>query len=240
MESELFMLKRACFLSLLCCFALPSAADTTRPLAPLPATPEIRKVVPAVDPDHFAFVLAGDNRAAGRNLPMPPTAGRIFEEMRLLQPALAVWTGDSIYGSDDSVGEADAEYDAFLSLAALSKTPIYNAPGNHEIFDRPELAALYKKRMGRLYGSFDYGHSHFIALNTEEIGLGGGIGKEQRDWLERDLEANKNAAHIFAFTHHPLFARTKEGFSDLANRDDIHKLFVKYGIKHVCSLAFSS
>jgi len=111
------MLRRFCLRCLPCCFALPCAADT--PLS-LPTTPEIRRIAPAADPDHFTFVLAGDNRAAGRNLPMPPTAGRIFEEMRLLQPALALWTGDSIRLSDDSVGEADAEYDDFLALAAQS------------------------------------------------------------------------------------------------------------------------
>ena len=145
-------------------------------------------------------------------MPIPPTAGRIFEEMRLLQPAFTLWTGDSIYGSDDTVGEAEAEYHVFLADAAKSNTPIFNAPGNHEIFDRPELAALYEKCMGRLYGSFDYGHSHFIALNTEEIGLNGGIGKEQRDWLERDLEANKGAAHIFAFTTIPSSLEAERGF----------------------------
>ena len=98
------------------------------------------------------YVCRGGRQSLRRRgaFPMPPTAGQIFAEMRLLQPAFALWTGDTIYGSDDSLGEAEAEYDTFLGLAAPAETPVYNAPGNHEIYDRPELAALYEKKMGRL------------------------------------------------------------------------------------------
>src|SRR5579871_1812414 len=137
----------------------PAFASSTRPLAPLPGTANPLALAAPADPDHFTFVLAGDNRSTGRHIPPPPTAGQIFAETRLLQPALVVWTGDAIYGSDDTPGEATAEYDTFLAQAVRAATPVYNSPGNHEIFDRPELAALYEAKMGRLYGSFDYGHS---------------------------------------------------------------------------------
>ena len=216
--------------------ARPAFADSTRPLLPLPAgnTPHLVSV-PA-DPNHFVFAVAGDNRSTGRGIPAPPTAAQIFAEMRLLQPAFALWTGDTIYGSDDSPGEAEAEYETFLSAAALAETPIYNAPGNHEIYNRPELAALYEKKMGRLYGSFNYGNAHLIALNTEEPGIKGGISKAQMDWLTQDLAANKSAKNIMVFTHHPLFPKEeKEGFDEPALRDELHKMFVTYGVKNVFS-----
>lgn len=215
--------------------ALAARAETVRPLSPQPAGGGVR-LVPAADPNHFTFAVCGDNRPPARNMAAPPTAGQVFAELRLLQPALCLWTGDVIYGSDDSVGEARAEYAAFFASALQSETPLFNAPGNHEIADRKELAALYEECVGPLYGSFDYGNSHFIALDTEEVGQKPGIGVKQREWLEQDLAANRKAAHIFVFTHHPLFSKAANaGFGDPANRDDIHRLFMKYGVKHVFS-----
>jgi 3',5'-cyclic AMP phosphodiesterase CpdA len=219
------------------CIPFAASADSTRLLQPVHAPGHNVRVERADDKSHFTFILSGDNRSAGRGVPMPPTLERVCTEIGLLRPAFTLWTGDTIYGSDDTVAEADAEYDVFLTFAAKTETPVYNAPGNHEIFDRSDLEALYQKRMGLLYGSFDYGNSHFIALNTEEIGLNGGIGKQQGDWLEQDLEANRSAEHIFAFMHHPMFAKPgeKEGWADSTLRDRIHALFLKYGVKNVFS-----
>lgn len=227
------MRRYLCLLALFV-WSVPATATTTRPLTPVPVG--ARPAVPAADGthDHFTFVVSGDNRSTGRGVPQPPTPGEIFTEIRFLQPAFALWTGDTIYGSDDALDEAKAEYDEFLALAAKSATPLYNAPGNHEIFDRPEMAALYEARMGRLYGSFDYGSAHFIALDTAEVGIKGGLGKEQLEWLRQDLEANKNAKLICAFMHYPPFPKEeKSGWSDKTQRDAVHRLFVQYGVKHV-------
>ncbi len=213
-----------------------AGAATDRPLLPLPSGPAVQAPAAAADPQHFAFIVGGDNRATGRGVPMPPTAREIFAEMRLLHPAFALWTGDTIYGSEESTGEADAEYTRFLADVACSETAVYNAPGNHEISKRPEMEALYEKRMGRIYGSFDYGACHFIALDTEEVGQKVGIGKAQEAWLESDLAANAKAAQIIVFSHHPLFPhKASAGFADPANRDEIHSLFVKYAVRCVFS-----
>ncbi len=212
-------------------------AGTDRLLAPLPITGET-SLGAAPDPAHFTFVVGGDNRAVGRGVPPPPTAAQIFAETRLLHPAFALWTGDSIYGSDDTVGEAAREYADFLGSAAIAQTPVFNAPGNHEIFRRRDLERVYEACMGRLYGSFDYGRSHFIALDTEEADRAPGIGSVQLTWLKRDLEANRGAEHIFVFSHHPLFPNPsdpKAGFADPANRDEVHRLFVRYCVNTVFS-----
>jgi hypothetical protein len=210
-----------------------AAAATDRPLLPLPVA-GASALAPASDPDHFLFAVAGDNRSTDRGVPMPPTSREVFAEYALLRPAFSLWTGDTIYGSEESVGEASAEWDGFLAAAAKGMTPIFNAPGNHEISERPELAALYERKAGRLYGSFDYGNSHFVALDTEEVGRKPGIGPEQQAWLEADLAANRGASNIFVFLHHPLFpTRASEGFVDKANRDAIHRIFVTYGVRYV-------
>ncbi len=212
-------------------------AASDRPLLPLPIPGEMVMASPA-DPGRFTFVVGGDNRSVARDLPPPPTAARIFAETRLLRPAFALWTGDSIYGSDDTPGEAAREYAAFLRLAAAGATPVFNAPGNHEIFRRPELERVYESCMGRLYGSFDYGRSHFIALDTEEADRAPGVGPAQLEWLRKDLEANRGAEHIFVFSHHPLFPtpdHPRAGFASVANRDEVHRLFVRYHVTAVFS-----
>lgn len=211
-----------------------ASAATTRELLPLPGT-AAGPLAPPADPNHFTFAVGGDNRSTGRGVPAPPTAREIFTELRLLQPAFCLWTGDAIYGSDDTVGEARGEYASFLADAAIAATPLFNAPGNHEIYDRPDLASLYEQAMGRLYGSFDYGNSHLIALDTEEVGQKVGIGAAQLEWLRQDLAANRGA-NIFVFTHHPLFAaKPTDGFTDPAARDALHRLFVEAGVKMVIS-----
>src|SRR5579862_6989861 len=120
------LLAALCLAATLC-----ASADTPAKLAALPAGRQLFRTGGAIDPDHFTFVVSGDNRSAGRNIPPPPTAEQILKEIRALNPALVLWTGDTIYGSDDSVGEAESEYDQFLGIAAAAGCPVYNAPGNH-------------------------------------------------------------------------------------------------------------
>src|SRR5256885_9090101 len=74
---------------------------------------------------------------------------------------------------------------------------------------------------GPAYGAFDYGNSHFIALNTEDVGGPpaptptatpekklkldpGFVSPQQLKLLKSDLEANKAKAHIFDVMHHPI------------------------------------
>ncbi len=220
-------------LALLSTLVMTAPRGAQHALTPLRTT---AVAAPAATPGPFTFVLAGDNRSSGRGIPMPPTATEIFRESQILGPAFILWTGDTIYGCDESIPEARAEYATFLESARLAHVPVYNAPGNHEIFDRKELETLYTQEMGPLYGSFDYGASHFIALDTEEVGAKPGIGSAQLAWLEQDLQAHSGSQTIFAFTHHPLFPKDPtSGFADEANRDAVHALFVKYGVKNVFS-----
>jgi len=222
------------FLLLLSLLAPAAGGETTRPLLPLPTSLSATPLTPPADAEHFMFAVSGDNRSTGRGVPAPPTARQIFSELRLLQPAFSLWTGDTIYGAEESMGEARAEFESFLAEAGGADIPIINASGNHEIHELSGREALYQEKMGRLFGSFDYGRCHFIALDTEEAGAKVGIGAAQRDWLRSDLAANRQAAAIFVFMHHPLFPRRQGGgFADPANRDEIHRLFIQYGVKYV-------
>jgi hypothetical protein len=214
--------------------AAGAVASTVQPLEPAPVAGSHALFQAPADPDHFVFAVAGDNRATGRDVPMPPTAAQIFSEYRLLRPAFSLWTGDVIYGADDTPGEADAEYDVFLAAAAQSRTPLFNAPGNHEINNRADLEAVYRRRMGALYGSFDYGHSHFIGLDTDELNRKPGLGPAQLRWLRADLEANAAAKTRFVFMHFPLFPKVAgAGWPDVGERDEVHHLLVRYHVTAV-------
>lgn len=235
------------FKNALCCAAAMLApvsafASSTQPLAPVP-TPFVMLAPPA-DPDHFTFIVGGDNRSTGHGYAMPPALAQICREIGLLHPPFVLWTGDVIEGYGDTPAEANAEYDAFLASATLMGVPLFNAPGNHEFSLDARLLPVYRKRIGRLYGSFDYGHSHFIALNTTPIGPDGTVGSgtldpAQWDWLAADLEANKGAANTFVFLHHFVFGPPDDdpafdsGWATRADRDRFHALMVRRHIRAV-------
>ncbi len=205
---------------------LPLHAATDRPL---------RSAVAELPPNDGAadvtFVVGGDNRPTARGAPQPRVARQIFDEIGLLRPDFVLWSGDTIYGYCDSAAELDAEYDAFLAIARRGATPLFNAPGNHELHpDETECPPIpttsttstppttagtvcnaaclqvgFTRRFGPLYGSFDYAGVHFIALDTELPGQEDDIAGDQLAWLRRDLEQNKEARAIFVFGHTQLY-----------------------------------
>jgi len=211
-------------------------------------------LIPATDGD-FVFVVAGDNRPTTHGAPYPRVFDTILSEIRVIQPALVLWTGDTIYGyGDKDRAELANEYAAFRHKAANADVPIFNAPGNHEIHpnvtpcDKPDVCEEeFKAQFGALYGSFDYRGVHFIALDTEEIGhevvVDGKkngvqvVDGDQLKWLKDDLEAHKNARAIFAFFHTELTPAPNDeegnGHPALGNASDIRSLFAKYHVKAV-------
>ncbi len=223
--------------------ALGAHASSTQPFPPVP-NGHTQLAAPA-DPDHFTFILGGDNRSAGHGTPMPPALGQICREIGLIHPSFVLWTGDVIEGYSDTVPEANAEYDTFLQSAALCGVPLFNAPGNHEFSLDAKLLPVYEQRIGPLYGSFDYGSSHFIALNSTAVQpngsfVGGTLDDAQWAWLQADLEANKLAKNIFVMLHHYVFGppdpdtpKSDTGFSNPPDRDRLHALMVKYGVRAV-------
>ncbi len=223
--------------------AITAQASSTKPFPPVPNGHT--RLAPPADPDHFTFIMGGDNRSAGHGTPMPPALGQICREIGLIHPPFVLWTGDVIEGYNDTVPEANAEYDAFLRAASLCGVPLFNAPGNHEFSLDARLLPVYERRMGPLYGSFDYGHSHFVALNSTAVQpdgamVGGTLDEAQWAWLQADLEANKAAKNTFVMLHHYVFGppdpdtpKLDSGFASAEGRDRLHALMVKYGVRAV-------
>jgi hypothetical protein len=233
-------------------FAIPTTMAAQLPaLKPLKGTPD-----PAApkDPDKFIFILAGDNRPAKAADPPTEVVKMIFKEIKKQSPAFVLWTGDIISGKDPS-GPITQQYEDFLKIAAKGDAAVYNAPGNHEMDDKNNcpnetLLNLYKTDTGQTapYGSFDYGDSHFIALDSDEPAPAGDacncasqtpakdkdekptgyISANQIALLKQDLKANKSKAHIFIILHRPLVGY--EGKDQLcpANVTDLQTIFKDY------------
>lgn len=95
--------------------------------------------------------------------------------------------------------------------------PIFNVPGNHELYDgEAEDASTeitrYYEIMGPLYYSVNLGRIHLVALNPcvrnigVHIGMDYAISEEQLEWLRRDLaQVEDKSAPLIVAIHTPLF-----------------------------------
>jgi hypothetical protein len=242
------------------CIGQMVAAAQMPLLAPLPGT---GKLIKAENLTQFSFVAAGDNRPAHAKCLQPAIAKEIFSAVPTLnpRPAFVLWGGDTIYGKQpEKPKRIHRQYKEFLTIAATASTPIFNAPGNHEMDDRnnvpsKEMRALYEKNMGSTFGAFTYGNSRFIALNSEneppsespatspanpkkkgKSELPGYVTKKQLVLLQQDLDGHRDAAHIFIFLHHPVKpANSADGLAP-DNAAALERMFRRYSnISYVIS-----
>jgi|WetSurMetagenome_2_1015567.scaffolds.fasta_scaffold27640_2 hypothetical protein len=220
-------------------------------LFPVPFTGTLK---PPKDPDHFRFLLIGDSRPAKARDPQPSVLERFFFQIPNHDPAFVLWTGDAIVGKAPSdLAEVACQYGAFLNLAS-GTVPIFMAPGNHEADDEEDepdaaMQALYLEAMGSLYGAFDFGHSRFIALNTDEFVRSaqepsegaaapektkprGAMSARQIERLREDLEAHRGARHIFVFMHRPIYALKESNSLVQEAADALKALFQDYPNVH--------
>jgi len=109
----------------------------------------------------------------------------------------------------------------------------YPSPGNHEYQVSPTPYFDYfgdrAGPRGAGFYSYDLGNWHIISLNSN---VGVGPGQEQYVWLQRDLEANKNAnlgKCNLAYWHHPLFTSGPSAGSGGIMRS-IWSLLYDYGV----------
>jgi hypothetical protein len=213
---------------------------------------------PAIGPaGNLLFVVGGDNRPTEKGAPLPPVLGTIFQEVGWIHPDLVVWSGDTVFGYCDSRDELNAEYERFERIVPPG-IPLYNAPGNHELHadvsrctddekkivcaGRPCAEEAFARRFGALYGSFNVGDVHFIALDAEQADKTyPEIDADQMRWLHDDLEAHKGDRAIFVFSHSEFYSSplidAGAGLShpSIAHRAELHELFRLYPVKAVFS-----
>jgi len=185
----------------------------------------------------FTFAVFGDNRPGGANDDQPEAFKAILAKMSEMQPAFALNTGDCILGSSSLV-KTKAQYAGYVKTVEPLFTPkIYLAVGNHEMKGGKDAFEFFARETGAPYYSFDSGNSHFIALHSNIPGESGRITGDQLDWLKKDLEKSRAAAHKFVFLHEPLYPVDGHKGSSLdqypKDRDALHSLFVRNRITAV-------
>lgn len=187
----------------------------------------------------FRFIVFGDFRTSRRDRPYNDNLTRILREIEIIRPDLVISTGDAYYGYGGTFERFKNEIDYFDAMSRKLSIPFFNVIGNHEIAGDSKREDYVRERYGNLYGSFDFGNSHFIILNTEEKGREGTIKGKQLEWLKKDLESNKRMKNIFVFMHRPMFSAVDpelifgKSFRDMKNRDFLHSLFKEFKVKAV-------
>jgi 3',5'-cyclic-AMP phosphodiesterase len=122
------------------------------------------------------------------------------------QPSFVLHTGDLTHLSKP------AEFDALQQVLSELGLPIFYVPGEHDILE--DDGANYLQRFGKGtrgagWHSFDQNGVHFVGLvnvvNLKAGGLGT-LGREQLEWLEKDLKHLKSSTPIVVFAHIPLWS----------------------------------
>lgn len=167
----------------------------------------------------FTFVHASDTHLSEQSLPRLMKLKSLVDS---LKPAFMLVTGDLIKDAlRVSEKEATSLYEMYVREIGKFSIPVWNVPGNHEIFGIErhkslvsEMHPLYGKKMyrhylGPDYYSFNYGGMHFMGLNSVDYhGLlyYGHIDSLQLEWMKRDVSGIDKSTPIITFNHIPFFS----------------------------------
>ena len=167
----------------------------------------------------FTFVHASDTHLSEQSL---PRLAKLRSMVDSLKPAFMLVTGDLVKDAlRVSEKEATSLYELYVREIGKFSVPVWNVPGNHEIFGIErhkslvsETHPLYGKKMYRYYlgpdfYSFSYGGIHFIGLNSvdyNDLWYYGNIDSLQLDWIKRDVSGIDKSTPIVTFNHIPFFS----------------------------------
>jgi acid phosphatase type 7 len=191
------------------------------------------RTAPEGEDSSFGFAVVGDSGSGGKG--QLAVAGLL----RRLEPDLILHTGDVVYPAGQ-----ERHYDRrfFAPYRNLIKTvPVFPVLGNHDVRKGNDTAFLenFHPPLGspdstKRYYSFDWGNTHFVALDSELYhGDRGSDPEGQKDFLVQDLAASRKRWKV-AFLHRSPYSSSRHG-GDGRVREDLEPLFVKYGVDLVFS-----
>ncbi len=173
------------------------------------ALPEAAKMKPKGE---LSFVQISDSHM-GFNKPANPDVTGTFQtaldRIKVLdvQPEFLLHTGDITHLSKT---EQFDTVEQMLKQNSLSQ--VFYVPGEHDYLEddgKSYLDRFGKNSQGAGWYSFDKKGVHFIGLvnvvNLKAGGLGN-LGREQLEWLEKDVKHLSHSTPIVVFAHIPLWA----------------------------------
>ena len=204
----------------------------------------------------FSFVAIGDTQPTNWNGSSYVDKGAMYAQAAIQQavaktdnPAFILHTGD--VSETGSIVDNWNLY--FKALGEVGTTiPHFAAIGNHDVsgntdnfdlhfnhpsnganvFSEETLAAMkdFVKNPEETVYSWNYGEAHFVVLNTgvydRGIEIDEMILEAQREWLQKDLEANKDADWTVIMIHQPVYHR--KGGNE--SRPWLSDVIDKYGV----------
>ena len=183
----------------------------------------------AATPTEFTFVHASDTHLSEKSLPRTLLLKALVDS---LKPAFVLVSGDLVRDAL-RVPEAEASgyYQTYLQETARFSAPIWNVPGNHEIFGIERMTslvspthplyakAMYRHFLGPDYYSFTYGGIHFVGLNSvdyDDLWYYGHVDSTQIAWLKQDLKTVPPTTPVVTFNHIPFLSTSEilSGYTD--------------------------
>jgi 3',5'-cyclic AMP phosphodiesterase CpdA len=159
----------------------------------------------------FTFVQISDSHIGFSKPPNQDVAGTLQQTMAKInalptRPDLVIHTGDLTHLAKP------AEFDTVGEICKTARAGrVTYVPGEHDVFT--DDGKLYLERYGKGtrgtgWHSFDHKGVHFIGLvnvaNLKPGGLGT-LGRDQLDWLKRDVQGLGASTPIVMYAHVPLW-----------------------------------
>jgi 3',5'-cyclic AMP phosphodiesterase CpdA len=163
------------------------------------------------DTGGFSFVQLSDSHIGFAKAPNQDVVGTLRRAIARINalpepPAFVIHTGDLTHLS------RPAEFDAVAEILKEARAGrVYYVPGEHDVIGggRPYLARFGKGTRGAGWRSFDHHGVHFVGLvnvaSPDQPGGLGALGREQLDWLKKDVAALTDSTPIVVFAHVPLW-----------------------------------
>ena len=170
-----------------------------------------------------------------------------------------LWLGDNVYNDGKDAEYSAKVFDTYYGYDSIFRfLPFYPIPGNHDYnsvngTDDPtahkgpyfDMVEVFKKgEMGGVpsnletYYSYDYGNTHFLALNSEMYRVYAFwdlFSGPFKTWLENDLRASTKKFKV-AYWHQPPYSKgshdSDDGFEVFmrAMRERVVPILEKYGV----------
>jgi 3',5'-cyclic AMP phosphodiesterase CpdA len=183
------------------------------------AEPAGFRTAPTADTDHVRFLALGDSGTGGSD------QKALLQQMFTVPYDLIIHAGDLAY---DSGTLSQFENTVFAVYEDLFRhVSFFPVAGNHEYetADAGPFRDVFALPNNEKWYSFDWGHVHFVALDTEQSYA------TQRAWLEQDLARTTQPWKI-VYLHKPLYSSGEHG-SDMEAREAFAPVFEKYVVQLV-------